>query len=76
MTHPTWTHQKSESEVNDVTKENNEKKPIYRLNVTLSAKSKSGVEINVSAICGSWDMTQKFLSEFKNTLLKGNNGKT
>lgn len=48
----------------------------YRLDVTLSIKRKNGMVINVSTRCADWELTQKFISDFENTLLKGNNGKT
>jgi hypothetical protein len=51
-------------------------KPFYRLDVTLSIKRKNGVMLSVSSNCADWELVQKFLSDFENTLLKGNNGKT
>ena len=53
-----------------------EKKPNYRLDVSLSLKRESGVTVNISTKCADWELMQKFLSDFENTLLKGNNGKT
>jgi hypothetical protein len=50
-------------------------KPNYNLNVKLTAKQKSGMTIEVSTWCADWELMQKFISEFENTLLKGNNGK-
>jgi hypothetical protein len=52
------------------------KKPSYRLDVALSVKRKNGITINVSTRCADWELMQKFLNDFENTLLKGNNGKT
>ena len=52
-----------------------EKKPDYRLDVTLSVKQKNGIIINVSTKCADWELMQKFLNDFENTLLKGKNGK-
>jgi hypothetical protein len=51
------------------------KKPNYQLDVTLSIKRENGVTISVSARCADWELVQKFLNDFENTLLKGNNGK-
>jgi hypothetical protein len=45
------------------------------LTVKLSLKQANGMTIEVSTWCADWEMTQKFLSQFENTLLKGNNGK-
>jgi hypothetical protein len=51
------------------------KKPIERLETTLSLKKENGVTVMVSTVCGSWKYMQKFLNDFENTLLKSNNGK-
>jgi hypothetical protein len=48
----------------------------YRLNVALTVQQKNGVTITVSTECSNWELVQKFLSDFQNTLLKGNDGKT
>ncbi len=44
------------------------------LAVKLSTQTKNGVNIEVSTKCDTWELMQKFLSDFQNTLLKGNNG--
>lgn len=49
--------------------------PNYRLDVTLSIKRENGVMVNVSTRCADWELVQKFLNDFENTLLKGKNGK-
>jgi hypothetical protein len=46
------------------------------LTVKLSVRMDNGVLIEVQTWCADWEMMQKFLSSFENTLLKGNNGKT
>ena len=46
-----------------------------RLETTLFLKKDNGVTITVSTVCGNWESMQKFLSDFENTLLKGNDGK-
>ena len=56
--------------------EENKKTKNYHLTVKLAAKRESGVTVEVSAVCADWEFMQKFLSDFENTLLKGNNGKT
>ena len=53
-----------------------EKKQNYRLDVTLSTKRKNGVIVNISTKCADWELMQKFLNDFQDTLLKGKNGKT
>ncbi len=58
-----------------MTEEKNKKTENYNLTVKLSAKRGNGVTIEVSTWCADWEMTQKFLSQFEDTLLKGNNGK-
>lgn len=44
-----------------------------RLETTLTLKKANGVTISVSTVCGSWNFTQKFLSDFENTFLNDNN---
>jgi hypothetical protein len=53
-----------------------EEKNLQRLDTTLIFEKKNGVKITVSTVCGGWDNMQKFLSDFENTLLKGNNGQS
>jgi hypothetical protein len=53
-----------------------EQKPNYNLTVKLATKKENGLSIEVSSWCADWKMMQKFISDFENTLLKGNNGKT
>ena len=53
-----------------------QEKPNYNLTVKLSAKRKNGLTVEVSTWCADWELTQKFINQFENTLLKGNNGKT
>jgi hypothetical protein len=60
--------------VNAVATEDKDKQ-IERLETTLTLKKKNGSIVTVSTVCGSWKYMQKFLSDFENTLLKGNNGK-
>jgi hypothetical protein len=45
------------------------------LDVTLQTKKENGVLITVSTKCATWTLMQKFLNDFENTLLKGNNDK-
>jgi hypothetical protein len=52
------------------------KQKSYGLTVTFSIKRENGVTVNVSAMCADWEMMQKFLNDFENTLQKGNDGKT
>ncbi len=52
-----------------------EEKKLDNLDVTLQFKKENGVIVTVSAKCGYWENMQKFLSDFENTLLKGNDGK-
>ena len=52
-----------------------EKEKNYNLTVNLSVKKKNGLTVEVSAWCADWEMMQKFINDFENTLLKGNNGK-
>lgn len=47
----------------------------FNLTVNLSVKRENGLTIQVSTWCANWAMMQKFISDFENTLLKGNNGK-
>jgi hypothetical protein len=35
-----------------------------------------GINVEVSAYCSDWEKMQKFLSDFNDTLQKGNNGET
>jgi hypothetical protein len=46
------------------------------LDVTLQLKNENGILIEISTKCDTWKNMQKFLNDFENTLLKGNNGKT
>ncbi|HJW65709.1 MAG TPA: hypothetical protein VJ507_02885 [Candidatus Bathyarchaeia archaeon] len=55
--------------------EENAKKPNYNLTVKLSMKKESGVTVEVSTWCVDWENMQKFISQFENILLKGNDGK-
>jgi hypothetical protein len=51
-----------------------EKKKLDNLDVTLQTTKQNGIIITVSTKCSTWELTQKFLNDFENTLLKGNNG--
>jgi hypothetical protein len=53
-----------------------DKEALARLNVTLTMKRKNGAALTVSTLCGAWAEVEKFLSDFEDTLLKGNNGQT
>ena len=55
----------------------NEKKEPIRVNVdvTLQTKRENGVVVTVSSRCETWEKMQKFLNDYENTLLKGNNDK-
>lgn len=52
-----------------------EKKPNYRLDVSLSLKKENGVTVNISAKCADWELMQKFLNDFENTILTGKDGR-
>jgi len=52
-----------------------EKEEKARLETVLTLKKPNGMGIQVSTVCGDWENVQKFISDFENTLLKGNNGK-
>jgi hypothetical protein len=54
----------------------NKKTDNYNLTVKLSMKRASDMTVEVSTWCADWKLMQKFISEFKNILLKGYNGKT
>ena len=45
------------------------------LETILTLKKGNGVTITVSTVCDDWENMQKFISDFENTLLKGNDGK-
>ena len=50
-------------------------KKTARLETTLTLKKGNGVTVTISTVCGNWEAVQNFLSDFENTLLKGNDGK-
>lgn len=55
--------------------EKQEKKKIDNLDVTLQIQRENRVLVTVSTRCSTWERMQKFLNDFENTLLKGNNDK-
>ena len=67
-------HQKEAKKVKDMVEKMEETKKLDNLDVTLQMKRENGVIVTVSVKCSTWDKMQKFLSDFENTLLKGNNG--
>ena len=52
------------------------KKANLQVNSQAFNTTNEGINVEVSAYCSDWEKMQKFLSDFNDTLQKGNNGET
>ena len=59
-----------------MSKKDDKKGKNYRLTTTLSFTKQNGLTVTISTLCADWKLMQKFLSDFENNMLKGNDGKT
>ncbi len=50
-----------------------QKEGVAPLETSLTLEKKNGVKITVTTVCGGWKNVEKFLNQFEDTLLKGNN---